>query len=228
VTAARARLLLVDDHPLFRAGVRELLDHDGRFVVFGEAGTTSAAIVVAKATSFDAALVDVVVPEDGGPSFVRVLHAQQPACKILALSMLDEPIRVAQMMRAGATGYALKSDPLESITSGLAEVLSGARYLSPNLARAEVESLLVAAQLPLEQLTARERSVFDLLIRGDTSAEIAVQLEIARSTIETHRRSIMRKLAADSVVDLVRVAIRHGVHVVPRRGDDRGRSARAT
>jgi DNA-binding NarL/FixJ family response regulator len=209
--------LLVDDHPLFRAGLRELLDHDGRFVVFGEAGTTSAAIAVARATVFDGALVDVVVPEDGGPSFVHALHILQPGCKILALSMLDEPIRVAQMMRAGATGYALKSDDLDTIISGLAEVLRGTPYLSPHLARAEIEALLAAEHLPLEQLTARERSVFDLLIRGDTSAQIAAQLAIARSTIETHRRSIMRKLAAESVVDLIRVAIRHGVHVVPAR-----------
>lgn len=217
MTVDPARLLLVDDHPLFRAGLRELLDHDGRFVVFGEAGTTSAAIAIAKATSFDGALVDVVVPEDGGPSFVHALHASQPACKILALSMLDEPIRVAQMIRAGATGYALKTDPLDSITAGLTEVLRGARYLSPGLACAEVKALLAAEYLPLEQLTAREREVFDLLIRGDTSAEIAVHLAIARTTIETHRRNIMRKLAAESVVDLVRVAIRHGVHVHPKR-----------
>lgn len=217
-----SRLLLVDDHPLFRAGLRALLEHDPRLVVVAEAATTTAAFELATTTSFDAALVEVVVPEDGGVSLVHALRSLQPQCKILALSMLDEPIRVAQMLRAGATGYALKTDPLEGIIASVAMVLRGERYLSPALAYADVDSLLADEHLPLEYLTARERDVFDRLVHGDRTVEIAARLAIAPSTVETHRRNIMRKLVADSVVDLVRLAIRHGVLVRPRRASVAG------
>jgi DNA-binding NarL/FixJ family response regulator len=205
-----AQLLLVDDHPLFRAGLRALLERNPMLAVASEAATTSAALELATASAFDAALVDVVVPDAGGPSLVRSLHELQPACKILALSMLDDPVRVAQMLRAGASGYALKSEPVESIVAGLQTVLRGARYLSPAIAVAEVERLLAAKRLPLDNLTARERDVFDLLVRGSTNADIAARLAIAQSTVETHRRHIMTKLAAGSVVDLIHLAVSHG------------------
>jgi DNA-binding NarL/FixJ family response regulator len=211
------QVLLVDDHPLFRAGLRVLLERGSvlAVAVVGEAATTSAAIELATATAFDAAIIDVVVPEAGGPSLVRTLRELRPACRILALSMLGDPIRVAQMLLAGASGYALKSDPPESIVAGLHAVLRGARYLSPAIAVADVERLLAAKRLPLDSLTARERDVFDLLVRGNTNAHIAEHLAIAQSTVETHRRHIMTKLAAASVIDLVHLAVSHGALVGP-------------
>lgn len=204
------RLLLVDDHPPFRAGLRALLERDRQLVVVGEASTTSDARELSSATEFDAAIVDVVVPVDGGASVVWALRARNPGCRILALSMLDDPIRIAQMLRAGANGYALKSEPVETILAAVREVLRGEPFLSPKIATAEVEQLVASDRLPLELLTTRERDVFDLLVRGETNAQIAGRLAIAQSTVETHRRHIMRKLDAGSIVDLIHLAARHG------------------
>jgi DNA-binding NarL/FixJ family response regulator len=206
-----ARLLLVDDHPMFRAGLRVLLERDKRLSVVGEAATASVALQVAEQHSVDVAIVDVILPESGGVALTRSLRTRQPSCKILALSMVEEPVRVADMFRAGASGYALKSQMPEAIVDAIHSVLGGVRYLAPEIPAVEVDALISAPVLPLERLTARERGVFDLLVRGKSNAGVAAILEIAPSTVETHRRNIMHKLEARSIVDLVRVALRHGV-----------------
>lgn len=208
---AGVRTLLADDHPVFRAGLRAVLESGARLLVIGEAATSSQALRFATKHDLDLAIVDVVMPEHGGAALVRTLHALQPTCKILALSMLDEPVRVADMLRAGASGYAVKSQPSEQIVHAIEMVLAGIRYLAPGIAADVVDALISAAPLPIEQLTSRERDVFDLLVSGNSNAKIAAALAIASSTVEAHRRHVMHKLQARSIVDLVRVAIKHGV-----------------
>lgn len=198
--------LIVDDHPGYRAGLAVLLSHDSRIASVSEAPSVSEALALARSRAFELVTVDVVLPETGGASLVRELVALQPKCRILALSMIDEPIRVAEMLRAGANGYAFKSQPVDEILPAVHRVLDGERYLPPRLA----PSMIEGTQLPLEKLTPRERSVFDLLVRGLRSQMVADQLSIARRTIDTHRRHIMQKLGARSVVDLIRIAMRHG------------------
>jgi DNA-binding NarL/FixJ family response regulator len=207
---AGTRTLLVDDHPLFRSGLRVVLERSLAVIVIGEADRASVALAIARDHVLDLAIVDVVVPESGGATLVRALRAIRPDCAILALSVLDEPLRVADMLRAGATGYALKSQAAEEIVSAVGEVLGGIRYLAPAIAIDAVDALIAAANFPLDQLTGRERGVFELLVRGKSNAKVAALLAIAPSTVEAHRRHIMQKLQARSVVDLVRVALRHG------------------
>ena len=201
-------VLVVDDHPTYRAGVHALLGHEPTIGGVVEAGSVSQALCCAREQHFDLAIVDVVLPETGGPSLVRGLLQLQPKCWVLALSMLEEPVRIVEMLRAGANGYALKSQPIDELISAIYVVRSGARYLPRQLT--QLQALLDAAKLPLERLTARERDVFELLVRSFTSQQIADQLGIARRTIEAHRRQIMCKLGARSVVDLIRIAMRHG------------------
>jgi len=202
------RVLLADDHPLFRIGLRTHLEASG-FATIGEAESTADAIELARGSDFEVAVIDVVLPSAGGPALVRELHARHPELRILALSMYDEPIRVAEMMRAGASGYALKTQPIDEIVEAIHHVTSQILYFATDI---EVETVqrLISTSLPLETLTWRERDVFDLLVKGSSSADIAAALAIARSTVETHRRHIMRKLDASSIVDLVRLAYRHG------------------
>jgi DNA-binding NarL/FixJ family response regulator len=210
--SAAAQTVLIDDHPMFRAGLRTLLSRDARLQVVAEASSASEAIALAATHAFDVAVVDVVIPDIGGPALVRQLRALRPTSKILGLSMLDEPVRVAEMLRAGASGYALKTQPIEEIREAIHAVLGDVRYLAPQIAHADLQALLATdAPFPLETLTPRERVVFDLLVRGGSNEHIARQLEIARCTVETHRRHIMQKLAASSIVDLVHLALRHGL-----------------
>jgi len=203
-----ADMLIVDDHPAYRAGMHALLAHDPQIRSVTEAGSVSEALAIARSRSFDLAVVDVLLPETGGLSLVRELQTQQPACKLLALSMIDESIRIAEILRAGATGYALKSQPVEEILAAIHAVLEGERYLPPQMT--PVPPVIDGAPLPLDRLTARERTVFDLLVRGLTSRSVAEHLSIARRTIDAHRRHIMRKLGARSIVDLIRLAMRSG------------------
>lgn len=210
--AAAAQAVLVDDHPMFRAGLRVLLARDSRLHIVAEASSVSEAVAIAAQHPLDVAVVDMVMPHAGGLELVRQLRAVQPGCKILGLSMLEEPVRIAEMLRAGAAGYALKSQPIEEINEAIHTVLGDVRYLAPQLAHGALHALLATdTPFPVETLTPRERVVFDLLVRGGTNDVIARRLEIARCTVETHRRHIMHKLEAASIVDLVRVAMRHGL-----------------
>jgi DNA-binding NarL/FixJ family response regulator len=129
----------------------------------------------------------------------------------LALSVLDEPTIIAMMLRAGAAGYALKTQPPEEIIEGIRLVLGGGRYLPPSIPTDAVLSLLnERADRPLQRLTRRELEIFELLIRGHSNDEIATKLFIARRTVETHRQRIIKKLAAHSVLEMIRVAARQG------------------
>ncbi|MEJ7600694.1 MAG: response regulator transcription factor [Kofleriaceae bacterium] len=203
------RILLVDDHPVFRSGVRALLEAEGGAVI-EEASSTAEAVAIAERMPFVAACVDVLIPEAGGPAVVRKLRMMQPQCAILGLSVLDEPLRAAEMLRAGAAGYALKSQSPEAMVHALATIRGGVGYLAPEISQQRVDELLTGEGDSLQRLTIRERRVFDLLVRGHSNKKVADLLTIARSTVETHRRHIMRKLEASSIVDLVHVALRHG------------------
>ena len=115
-------------------------------------------------------------------------------------------------MRAGASGYALKSQPTDEILDAIRAVLAGERYLAPRLPRAHVDDLVAAKTAgPFDKLSPREREIFDLLVRGQTNDRVAAQLHISVRTVETHRQNIMDKLRAHSIVDLVRLAARHGL-----------------
>ena len=200
--------LIVDDHSTYRTGMCALLGHQPFITSVTEAGTPSEALEIARQRTFGLAIIDMLLPERSGASLVRELRALQPDCKILGLSMIDEPIRIAEMLRAGANGYALKSQPVDELLLAVHSLFNDERYLPPQLT--PVPRVIDGAPLPLEQLTARERTVFDLLVQGRTNRSVAQHLSIARRTIDAHRRHIMRKLGARSIVDLIRIAMRSG------------------
>jgi two-component system uhpT operon response regulator UhpA len=159
----------------------------------------------------DIAVVDVLMPTTSGISLASQLAEVQPHLKILALSVLEEPTIIASMLRAGATGYALKTQPPNEVTDAIRAVLSGVRYIPPRIPRATVMALVDGdGEQPLQRLTRREREIFDLLIRGHSNDEIGCRLFIARRTVETHRQRIMKKLATHSILDMIRVAARQG------------------
>jgi DNA-binding NarL/FixJ family response regulator len=158
----------------------------------------------------DIAIVDVLLPTISGISLAAELIEIDPAVKVLALSAIDEPIMIAAMLRAGATGYAIKSQPPNELREAVHSVLQGTRYLPPRVPETAVLPLVEHKPDPFARLTPREREIFELLIRGRSNDEIGSRLFIARRTVETHRQRIMKKLSAHSIIDMIRAAARHG------------------
>ena len=207
----KSQTLLVDDHPLFRAGLALAIDREPDLQVAAEVGTPADAVDVLRRQQVDIAVVDVLMPKTNGISLATELLEVQRDLKILALSVLDEPVMIAAMLRAGASGYALKTQPPSEIIEAIRDVLGGTVYLPPRVSREAVLSLVQGnGERPLERLTRREREIFDLLIHGNTNEQIGSRLFISRRTVETHRQRIMRKLATHSIVDMIRLAAREG------------------
>jgi DNA-binding NarL/FixJ family response regulator len=202
--------MIVDDHPLFRQGLAGVLRREQDFDVIGEAGDAEGALDLTRSFALEAAVIDILMPEMSGISLASELFELQPRCKILGLSVIDDPGVIADMLRARACGFALKTQPVAEIVEALRLVLGGVRYLPPRVSRDAVEAELARTALdPLQQLTRREREVFELLIRGHANDDIASRLFISRRTVETHRQRIGKKLSARSLVEMQRLAARH-------------------
>jgi DNA-binding NarL/FixJ family response regulator len=207
----RTQILLVDDHPLFRTGLALTLANEPDLEVVADVSTATEAVEVVRRQNIDVAVVDVLMPSASGISLASELVEVRPDLKILALSVLDEPSIVAGMLRAGAAGYALKTQPPNEVLEAIRSVLGGTRYIPPQVPRQQVSALVEDdGGQSLHRLTRREREIFDLLIRGHSNDEIGCRLFIARRTVETHRQRIMKKLATHSLIDMIRVAARQG------------------
>jgi DNA-binding NarL/FixJ family response regulator len=210
VVADRHRLLLVDDHPLFRAGLAALLSDEPDLVVAGEAGEAAEAVELLRREPFDVVVLDVLIPSGTAISLAAdLLDVRQ--CRVLALSALDEPIMIAALLRAGASGYALKTQPPRQIIDAIRTVAGGGRYLPPFAQEEVLAQYQTSSQVPFARLTQREREVFELLVRGLTNEDVSEKLAIARRTVETHRQRIMQKLDTHSMTDMIRLAARYGL-----------------
>ncbi|HEY5946642.1 MAG TPA: response regulator transcription factor [Kofleriaceae bacterium] len=212
----KAQVVLVDDHPLFREGLAVAIGREHDLEVVGQVGSAAEAIELARSITIDVAVVDILMPVTSGLSLTSELHELQPSCRVLGLSGIDEPGIIADMLRAHAAGFALKTQPIAEIIDGIRQVLGGLRYLAPVVSRDAIDAELGGVtNHPLARLTRREREVFELLIRGHSNDEIAVRLVIARRTVETHRQRIMNKLSAHSIAQMQRLAARFGGLALP-------------
>ncbi len=207
----RAKVLIIDDHPLLRQGLEQVLAIDPLLQVVGSVGSASDALAVARRVDIDVAIIDLLLPTMSGSALAAMLVQLQPQCKVLGLSSLDQPTRIAEMLRAGARGFALKSEAPAEIAVAIRTILRGEQYLSPGLPVEQIRELIRSdAAWPLQRLTARERQIFELLVSGHSNDDIATMLAIARRTVETHRQHIMKKVGARSLVELVRLGLKHG------------------
>lgn len=211
VAVLKSQILVVDDHPLFRAGLALAIHSEPDLELTADVGSAEEAVASVRSRAVDLAILDVLMPKSNGVSLATELLDLQPALKVLALSVLDEPAMISAMMRAGASGYALKTQSPEEILGAVRTVLAGHAYLPPNVPRDSILAMARSSpERPLERLTRREREIFNLLIHGNTNEQIGSQLFISRRTVETHRLRIMRKLAAPSLIAMIRVAAREG------------------
>jgi DNA-binding NarL/FixJ family response regulator len=209
MTGARPRVFIVDDHGLFRSGVRSELGDEVEVV--GEAEDVAPAITAIPVVLPDVVLLDVHLPGGGGQAVVTALKAEHPEVRFLALSASDAPEDVIAVIRAGARGYVTKTISGTELVDAIRRVAAGDAVFSPRLAGFVLDAFATAA-LPgqvdpeLDQLTPRERDVLRLIARGYTYKEIARELFISIKTVETHVSSVLRKLQLSTRHQLARWA----------------------
>ncbi len=206
------RVLIVDDHAVFRAGLKLLLDAEDDLEAVGEAGNARDAIFQARALKPDVILMDVVMPDESGLDVLPTLLHERPETKVLVLSMQDDPHYVRQAFAVGASGYILKEAADTEVVAAIREVAAGHDYVHPTVgARLLATEAAEARRAEEDPLSDREREVLRLLALGHTNQEISTQLFISVRTAETHRAHIMQKLRLSSRAELVRYAIDRGV-----------------
>jgi DNA-binding NarL/FixJ family response regulator len=202
------RVVLVDDHGLFRAGVRSELG--SRIDVVGEADTVADAIDVVRRLDPDVVLLDVHLPDGGGEGVIAGVLPERPGVKFLALSVSDAPEDVIRVIRAGARGYVTKTISSGDLTDAVTRVAAGDAVFSPRLAGFVLDAFREGARVgddaELEALTAREREVLQLIARGYRYKEIAARLQLSVKTVEAHVSSVLRKLQLSSRHELARWA----------------------
>ncbi len=206
------QILLVDDHPVLRAGIKMLLSNEADLVVIGEAGDGRSAVGMASELRPDVVLMDVSLPELGGAEATKRILANDPGLKVLALSAHEEPALARMLLDAGAAGYALKRSACEELVRAVRTVASGGTYLDPVMAgqlgprrgRGSSETA------PTTSLSEREVEVIRLVANGYTSKEVASNLGLSHRTLETYKARAMAKLNLRTRADLIRYAMRSG------------------
>jgi DNA-binding NarL/FixJ family response regulator len=202
------RIVLVDDHEIFRAGLRVGLD--ASIDVLGEAGTVEAAIPLIRSLDPDVVLLDVHLPDGGGQAVIGPVHAERPAVRFLALSVSDAPEDVLAVIRAGARGYVTKTIAPPDLIDAIHRIASGDAVFSPWLAGFVLDAFSGAeasvSDPQLDQLTPREGDVLLLIARGYTYKEVGAKLFISAKTVETHVSNVLRKLQLSSRHELTRWA----------------------
>jgi len=208
--AVKAKLLLVDDHAIVRAGFRYLLESDADYEI-KEVKTAEEACNVYKEYKPDAVIMDLIMPGMGGLEGVRHIRAKDNKAKVLVLSMRDDPVYVDRARKAGAKGYVTKRSAPEELTKAVSNIIKGGNYLSADVAEIHSKNELKTDEEKIKCLSEREFEVFCLLAEGKRVVDISDDLHLSPKTVSNHRTHIMHKLNASSIVELTRLAIRYGL-----------------
>jgi DNA-binding NarL/FixJ family response regulator len=205
------RVVLVDDHGLFLAGVRSELGDSVEVV--GEAATVADAVSLIKQLDPDVVLLDVHLPDGKGDAIILAVAPERPGVKFLALSVSDAPEDVIAVIRAGARGYVTKTIAADELTAAIGRVAQGDAVFSPRLAGFVLDAFragdTLTSSVELDELTPREREVLQLIARGYMYKEIAARLHLSVKTVESHVSSVLRKLQLSTRHELTRWATQH-------------------
>jgi len=211
----KTRVLLADDHPVVRRGLREVLDSEPDFQVIAETDNGASAVDRAVADDIDLAVLDVTMPRLTGLQACAELARRRPELRVLMLSMHDNEEYFFEALRAGASGYVLKSVVDRDLVEACRATMRGEPFVYPGAVRALIRDYVERAQSGEEPstdpLSRRESEVIKLIAEGHTSKEIAALLVISENTVERHRANVLVKLGLRNKVDLTRYAIRRGL-----------------
>ena len=214
-TPLKIRVLLADDHEVVRSGLRMVLEAQSDFEVVAEAGDGAQALEQALSGEIDLTVLDVSMPRMTGLQAAAELHRRRPELRILMLSMHDNEQYFFEALKAGASGYMLKTAANRDLVEACRACMRGEAFLYPPAVATLVRDYLDGARLgeapPDDPLTARELEVVKLIAEGHTSEEIAAELVLSKKTVERHRANILDKLGMRNRVDLTRYAIRRGL-----------------
>jgi two-component system, NarL family, nitrate/nitrite response regulator NarL len=209
------KLLIVDDHPIVRRGLRMCLAQQPGIQILGEAGDGREALNKAHELKPEVILMDIDMPQMNGLAVTDLLRREMPEVKVLILSMYSNTDYVMRIIQCGARGFVLKESSPEEVVQAIRSVHAGASHFSPEVARVALNQVVKGnnndAAAPLTRLTNREREVLLYIAEGFSNKEIACQLNIGVRTVETHRERIMRKLDIHSIAGLTRFAIQQGL-----------------
>ncbi len=216
--AEKIPIVIVDDHPLFREGLKTIIGRNQHYDVVGEAGSGKEGLEMARSTKPGLMIVDLSLPDMNGIQLTRKLRSELPETSIIIVTMHAKVDYISEAFQAGATGYVIKESAAEGLLKGIETVLKGDYFLDSAVSSQVVQTLM---KLPGKEtkitdvhyasLTAREQEILRLLAEGMSAREIAEKLCISPKTVENHRSNIMNKLDLHSTLELVRYAARLGL-----------------
>jgi DNA-binding NarL/FixJ family response regulator len=216
--AQKKTILIIDDHPLFREGLKAIIGRDHRFEVVGEAGNGHKGLQIARELKPDLVLVDMSLPDQSGIQLTREIKNASPKTHIMIITMHSKVDYIVKAFQAGAKGYVVKESTSKRLLQGMDAVLKGEYFMDSSVSHMVVEKLM---QFPkkeakitdatYETLTPREQEIMALLAQGLSAKQIAEKLFISPKTVENHRSNILRKLNMHSTLELVRHAARLGI-----------------
>jgi DNA-binding NarL/FixJ family response regulator len=214
----KKRILIIDDHPLFREGLKAIIERASRFEVIGEAGNGREGLQLTKKLKPDMIIVDISLPDRSGIQLTREIRTLLSTTRILIVSMHSKIDYIAEAFQAGATGYVVKESASERLLQGLESVANGDYFLDSSVSHAVVENLMKSplkeakiTDADYDTLTPREQEVLRLLAEGLSSKKVAEKLFISPKTVENHRSNIMNKLGLHNTIELIRYAAKLGL-----------------
>jgi two-component system, NarL family, response regulator NreC len=208
-------ILLADDHPIVRQGLRHLLEEESGVMIVGEASNGLQAVQLTEKFKPNILILDMMMPDLNGLEVLRQVKERSPSTSSIVLSMQSADVYVVEALRAGALGYVLKETGPSELLGAIQQVVRGQRYLSPRISERLIEVLLETTEKlpadPYQSLTNREREVLQMAAEGLTASELAKRLSISPRTAELHRGRMMNKLGLHSQTDLIRYALKRGI-----------------
>jgi len=211
--AAKRRVFIVDDHPIVRQGLAQLINNAPDLTVCGEGEDAYTALRAIRQVKPDVVLVDVSLKESDGIELLKELRAQQADLPVLILSMHDESLYAERALRAGARGYIMKQEAPQTLLSAVRKVLDGQVYVSEKMSATLLQQMVggkkQGGDLPMDRLTDRELEIFRMIGAGLSVKEIAEKLFLSVKTVEAHREHIKEKLNLNTSAELVRFAIQN-------------------
>jgi len=210
------RVLIADDHPLVRSGLRVLLEREGEFHVVAEAADGYEAIDLAALHKPQVILLDVGMPRLSGPDAAMSISQKLPGVRIVMVSMHSDEAYVLRALKAGARGYLLKASPEADVLAAVRAVAAGNAYFSPGITKLLMEEYVLEARRrgvddSYDLLSVREKEILLLLASGKSNRDIADQLHISVATVETHRNNVFQKLNLHNLAELILYAVRKGL-----------------